>query len=114
VPTLTGHPCADHPCDHCYVCDVLGVCCASISPEQRAQLEAAAQACDAERFRQAIMAEAGQLVTLANLISAEASRHVPALLPGSSRLALPPGVSSDAIPANSLKEAIYVPVARKA
>lgn len=23
------HPCADHACDHCYTCDVLGICCST-------------------------------------------------------------------------------------
>ena len=27
--TAMSHPCSDHPCDHCYQCDGLGVCCAS-------------------------------------------------------------------------------------
>lgn len=23
------HPCADHACDHCHMCDVLGICCST-------------------------------------------------------------------------------------
>lgn len=112
---MSSHPCVpDHPCDHCFCCDVLGICCATIPAELRVQLEAAAQTVEAERFRRAVVAEADQLVTLADLICAEAEPGIPALSPGSVRLALPPASPADAIPANSLKEAIYVPVARKA
>jgi hypothetical protein len=25
-----SHPCDGHPCDHCYTCDVLGVCCQTV------------------------------------------------------------------------------------
>lgn len=33
------HPCADHyaTCDHCYQCDVLGICCASTRTPAAAQ-----------------------------------------------------------------------------
>lgn len=27
-----SHPCDGHACDHCYLCDVVGVCCASAPP----------------------------------------------------------------------------------
>jgi hypothetical protein len=37
---MTTHPCHGHldSCDHCYLCDVVGVCCASVPPPVRADL----------------------------------------------------------------------------
>ena len=26
-----SHPCDGHPCDHCYLCDVVGICCMTVS-----------------------------------------------------------------------------------
>ena len=26
---MSHHPCAGHACDHCYTCDVLGICCST-------------------------------------------------------------------------------------
>jgi len=42
MAAVSSHPCADHldTCDHCVLCDTLGICCSSVSPEQRAELEA--------------------------------------------------------------------------
>jgi len=114
MSTIKHHPCAGHSCDHCFCCDVLGICCATIPAELRVQLEAAAQTVEAERFRRDVVAEAGQLATLADLICAEAEPGDPALSPGPYRLALPPAPAADATPANNFKEASYVFAARKA
>jgi hypothetical protein len=32
-----SHPCDDHPCDHCYRCDVLGECCLTVAARQAVQ-----------------------------------------------------------------------------
>src|ERR1700691_4954968 len=36
---MSPHPCDGHPCDHCYICDVVGVCCTTVTPSQRVRLE---------------------------------------------------------------------------
>jgi hypothetical protein len=38
------HPCADHmaTCDHCYSCEVLGICCCSTATRSPAVMDAAA------------------------------------------------------------------------
>lgn len=104
------HPCADHPCDHCYVCDVLGVCCASVSPDQRAQLEANDLA-QRERLHLVIVSEAGTVPSLVSLVSADAAqprlRRSP---PAAERVLLPAGVQS--VPFNARKEALYVAASR--
>jgi len=33
------HPCADHPCDHCYLCDVVGICCQTVPTAARIQTD---------------------------------------------------------------------------
>jgi hypothetical protein len=110
-----SHPCVPHhACDHCYICETLHICCATIPPEQRAQLEADTKQGQAERFREAVVAEARRVVTLADLIQAEAAQGVPALPPGTASLALPPAPAAEAIPHNSRKEPVYVIAARKA
>lgn len=80
------HPCADHPCDHCYLCDVIGVCCQAV----RDAASLAAPGGDAA-LRQAVVEEAASVVTLAHLIRIEAlsvAQASPLLLPAPP-LALP-------------------------
>lgn len=61
------HPCAGHPCDHCYLCDVVGICCQTVP----ASPQAAINASDGT-LRQAILAERGSVVSLSSLIHVEA------------------------------------------
>jgi hypothetical protein len=66
------HPCADHPCDHCYLCDVVGICCQTV----RAAAPVASDA-DDKTLRRAILAERDSTVSLAELILAEAPEANP-------------------------------------
>lgn len=106
-----SHPCDGHPCDHCYTCDVLGVCCATVSPGQPRQSEAQARS---ERLHEAIIVEAGTVPSLVDLIRLDAERQrPPKLLPMSSPLGLP-NANAERIPTDSRKEAIYVHAPRTA
>jgi hypothetical protein len=40
-----ARPCADHSCDHCYICDVLGICCLTIPPTDRDAILCAVASC---------------------------------------------------------------------
>jgi hypothetical protein len=100
-----AHPCDGHPCDHCYTCDVLGVCCATVSPGQPRQSEAQARS---KRLHEAIILEARTVPGLTDLIRRDAERErPPKLLPMSSPLGLP-NANAEHIPTDSRKEAIYV------
>jgi hypothetical protein len=105
-PSPTPHPCAGHPCDHCYVCDVLHVCCCSISAQQRAQLEAERRQPYAGLVA-AIVQKAGAEVGLPELVRRDA-RHLPA----SARLGLLAPRTTDPVSHNSRKEAVHVLPAR--
>lgn len=106
------HPCADHfdTCDHCAICEA-GVCCATLSPKQRAQLESRQQS-ESERFRYAVIQEGQGIPAFADLVRAEAELEgVGALLLGSVQPALPPAPSiplPNAVPNDSRKEVNYV------
>lgn len=105
------HPCDGHQCDHCYLCDVVGICCQTISPEPRAQLEADD---GAQRgwLRAAIVLEAGTVPSLRELVRRDAERQRPApLLPTPSPLVLPRS-AAEHIPNDSRKEAIHVLASR--
>lgn len=102
------HPCAGHPCDHCFTCDVLGVCCASISAEQRARLEADQRAPDSAQLRAAIAQEARTVPSLPELVRREAWQA----LPTSARLGLLMAPVSDPLSSNPRKEALHVISAR--
>lgn len=109
---MSAHPCADHRCDHCYVCDVLGICCASLSADQRARLEVAAQQPD-EALRGAVRLDAGTVPSLGALVRLDAAglRPTRQLGAGASSpvLALPPAVAATS-PIDSRKEAAHVVV----
>lgn len=79
---MSLHPCADHPCDHCYTCDVLGICCSTISSSQRALFETCGEI-QRERLHDAINDETGPPPSLPELICREAG-----YLPTSTRLGL--------------------------
>lgn len=67
------HPCADHmgSCDHCYLCDEVGVCCASISAADRARQEAE-RAASTDRLPAAIRRDAQAVPGLPELVRREA------------------------------------------
>jgi hypothetical protein len=106
-----SHPCVDHlaSCDHCYLCDVVGVCCATISPAQRAQLEAGDSA-QRERLYAAITQDAGTVPSLPELMRRDA-RHSRALS-AAARLGLDPAPTADPLSHDSRKEALHVIPAR--
>lgn len=111
---MTAHPCADHLalCDHCYTCEVLRVCCCSLSASQRAQLEAEPHQPFAG-LAAAIVQEAGARRSLRELVRAEAEQPSPAALPAPpGRPALPAAPVAAAIPQQSHKEAVHVLAAR--
>lgn len=112
------HPCADHmeQCDHCYSCDVLGVCCQTMQPSARSRPETVfRQRAPGEELRDAILAEAGTVASLGALVRQEAASQpvAPVLLLPSMPLSLPE--AAEPIPDDdSRKEAVYVHVARTA
>jgi hypothetical protein len=111
---MSTHPCSDHfsSCDHCFACDVLGICCASLSAEQQARLEADVREQDS-RLRDAIRLEAGTVPSLGELVRLDGALDFPTRqlsafpsLP-SSPLVLPPAAVE--VPStDSRKEALYV------
>ena len=82
------HPCADHPCDHCYSCDVLGVCCAS-APSGRGKPGFQATPDQNLALHSAVLADIDRHVGLGRQIQLEARREASRGLP--ERLALPQG-----------------------
>lgn len=59
-----SHPCDGHPCDHCYLCDVVGICCATVPHGATAP---ASVLCD-QRRRDAVVDSASSGVNLTQLI----------------------------------------------
>lgn len=104
---MTGHPCDGHPCDHCYVCDVVGVCCATISAELRTQLEAARP----DPLHEAIKLDAGAVPGLRALVCCEAEDRS---RPERARPALVAAPSGDLPINDAMKEAIHVHAPRSA
>ncbi len=107
-----AHPCEGHNCDHCYVCDVVGICCGTISSQTRAQLEAAVeQGGQGDELRAAIVAEAGTVSSLGELMRREtATGPEPAaalMLPPAAPLGLPQATGHIAHN-DSRKEPVYV------
>ena len=105
---MSPHPCDGHPCDGCFCCSVLHICCLTISPEQRARLEAEERH---EGLRAAIEAEAGTVPSLGELVRRDAAGVRPGeLLPTPSALRLLG--AAEHIPNDSRKEAIHVLASR--
>lgn len=76
-----SHPCDGHPCDHCYLCDVVGICCMTVAGT--APVAPAITDPD-EALRQAIRIERRTVPSLADLVRLEgepSSSPPPALLP---------------------------------
>jgi hypothetical protein len=107
-----SHPCAGHACDHCYCCDVLGVCCATIPAEQRAGLEAG-QVAQPDILHAAIVQEAGTVPSLGELVRLDAERSsLGELLPAAARLGLLAAPAADPLPIDSRKETVHAIPAR--
>ncbi len=107
---MTGHPCADHPCDHCYLCDVVGICCASVASGQPAARLEADDRAQPEGLRAAIAQDAGTVPSLPELVRQDAGS--PRVLSAAARLSLRPAPTADPLSHNSRKEAPYVIPAR--
>ena len=60
-------PCAGHPCDHCWICTQLGVCCGQVPNIKTYLSPAAVSNTRIEEFKEAIKAQAPQL-SMAELI----------------------------------------------
>lgn len=75
---MTDHPCSSHPCDHCYLCDVVGICCMTVSTEQRATLEAHLRT-ELDRLRQTVICEAAAMPSLADRLRGD-MQHPPLTL----------------------------------
>jgi hypothetical protein len=98
---MSRHPCADHPCDHCVICEA-GICCQTVSIGQRTQLDADDQA-QRDRLRTAIAQDAGTVLSLPGLVRQDA-RHPRALL-ASARLGLHLASAADPLSHDCRKEA---------
>jgi hypothetical protein len=79
------HPCDGHDCDHCYLCDVVGVCCATVLPPAAA---ASASCAHDSRLHDAIVAEATTGSASGDLIQANGGTQP---LPVAGQLVLPAG-----------------------
>jgi hypothetical protein len=108
---MTGHPCAGHACDHCFLCDVVGVCCGSVSAAERTQLEAEHRE-PYVGLAVAIVHEAGSFRSLSELLRADVAGRGRGVLADISRPALPAVPTTAATPNRSRKEAIRVPLPR--
>lgn len=95
-----SHPCDGHPCDHCYQCDVEGVCCQTVAARQAAQASAARP----DPLRAAIARDARVVPSLRELVRQEAEAgSLPAV-----RMGLLAAAGSDRLPSTPRKDAAYV------
>lgn len=95
------HPCADHfaSCDHCYSCEVLGICCAAVPNAQRSSIEAQG-ATSPDVLHEAIVQDANTAPNLLELIRSKSDPRRAHLLM--------PGPISEPISHDFRKEPIYV------
>ncbi len=107
---MSPHPCQGHPCDHCYLCDVVGVCCMTVAPGERARLAAEHRAGPPDQLHAAILRDARTIPSLPELVRLEA-RQCPAGLVAASRLGLLKAPHAEPI-LNSRKEAAHGAVSR--
>lgn len=103
------HPCDGHPCDHCYLCDVVGVCCTTVSPDERRRLEGKHQSSPSDRLHAAVLRDAGAVPSLPELVRLDA-RQYPAGLIAASRLGLL--VAADPLYPDFRKESAHVAIPR--
>lgn len=102
-----SHPCDGHPCDHCYLCDVVGICCMTVARTTPAASAVGHPDSD-EPLRQAILAEQRKdKPGLPDLIRAEGS-----LAKQSSPLLLAAPQPVPPLPVNQAKELSHEQVAR--
>ena len=103
------HPCAGHmdTCDHCYLCDVVGVCCATVP--RSATASSSTDSCQHDdRLHEAVVAERLMVINLAALVRAEALSSTAIRL---ALLAAPPALLSEFNKNDNQKEG-HVHVAR--
>jgi len=104
------HVCAGHACDDCNICR-FGICCATLSAEQRVQLEAALSGSPSTALAALVVEQASQSPSLAELVRRDAARLSPAVrlpAPAPPMRSLPPA-PAESIPLPSRKEALDVP-----
>lgn len=101
---MSLHPCSGHPCDHCYLCDVLGICCLTVPTTQPPGVAAASPKVP-DVLHDAVVQDATAAPSLSQLVRAEGVRP---------RLAglLLPGPSAAPIHDHSGKETVRVLAAR--
>lgn len=85
-----SHPCDGHACDHCYLCDVVGVCCATVPSAGAAQ----ASCTDGNAFRDAVVQEAGDRAGLRQLMQLDSAARVATSSPALALVAGPPSLSN--------------------
>ena len=100
------HPCDGHSCDHCYICDVVGICCMALSAQQRKELEFEHRACR-DRLHALILQEPVMAPKLGELAHRDAI-GLAGLLPAATRLGLLPTPASGPFSHDPRKEAIRV------
>jgi hypothetical protein len=102
-----SHPCDGHACDHCYLCDVVGVCCLTVATGRKTHDQSAVAS---NVLRAAIVADAETVPGLPELVRLEA-RQYPVGLVAASRLGLLAAPFAGPIP-NSRQEAQRVSIPR--
>jgi hypothetical protein len=100
---MSPHPCADHPCDHCYLCDVVGICCQSAQAAQH--VSDSRPAAQPDPLHDAIVQDAKAVTGLSELVRIEAR---PPNLAG----LLLPGLTAQPFPHDPRKETVHVIAAR--
>jgi hypothetical protein len=89
---MSPHCCDGHPCDHCYSCDVLGVCCQTMGAAQHRSSDARRPVAPSV-LHDAIVRDAKTATSLRHRIQLGTMRSsVAALLPG--QLAEPPATET--------------------
>jgi hypothetical protein len=100
-----SHPCDGHPCDHCYQCDVLGICCMTVTEPQHVSAAQASVIAQPDVLHDAVVQDAKSAISLRELVRIEAQRpHLAGLLL--------PHPDAEPVPNDSRKEAIRVLAAR--
>lgn len=97
------HPCDGHACDHCYLCDVDGVCCATVPPAANTVGDHAAA--HNHSFCQAVVQDAADHVGISGLIHGD--QAVAVLRASVAPQALPAAPSSHSV-AQRLRDELLV------
>lgn len=108
---MNAHPCAGHSCDHCYICDHLGICCGSVSAADRAALSGSrtvtqpARPVPVDTSRLQAAMDLHQLAPRpARSLAVVARQRLAELATPSERPALPPGKAAPLIDQLNAKE----------